>query len=115
MKELAQKYELGKCMEKCIYSNRYILFYFKDEELESLCQAVEKDYGFTKVGLLHYLKEQVSSVFTSYYRTINPKLTFMLDQKIGLFHDYLHLTKEESVQILAKNPFLIPASTIRIK
>jgi hypothetical protein len=68
-----------------------------------------------KYGLLHYFKEQVSSVFTSYYRTINPKLTFMLDQKIGLFLDYLHLTKEESVQILAKNPFLIPASTIRIK
>ncbi len=79
VKELAQKYELGKCMEKCIYSNRHILFNFKDEELESLCQAVEKDYGFTQVSFFHYFKEQVSSVFTSYYRTINPKLTFMLD------------------------------------
>ncbi len=56
MKELAQKYELGKCMEKCIYSNRYILFYFKDEELESLCQAVEKDYGFTKVRIIALFK-----------------------------------------------------------
>lgn len=78
-----------------------------DQQLEELCIAIQNNYGFTS--------EQIHTVFTNYFRTINPKLTTMLDEKIELFNDFLQMSKEESVQLFVQHHFLIPASLDKIK
>lgn len=64
---------------------------------------------------LFILQEEIKTVFSNYFRTINPKTLVMLDEKIGLFKDYLHLSKQESVRLFVKHHFLIPASTDKIR